>query len=188
MKKLWRQLKISVKLLGILTVLLGFAYPLLVTGLANIFFPSQAHGSLLKTSGQVIGSVLIGQQFTSPGYFHGRPSVTGYQSAGASNISVAGVQLASQISDRMAQLEKENPEAGSPIPVDLLTSSGSGLDPDISPAAANYQIPRIAKARDLDPEVLRNLVAQQMQKRQLLFLGEPRVNVLELNLALDKIQ
>ncbi len=188
MKKLWRQLKISFKLLGIMTILLGFVYPLLVTGLANFFFPSQAHGSLLEADGQVIGSVLIGQQFTGTGYFHGRPSVSEYQSAGASNLSVADGQYASLISARIAQLEKENPDAESPVPVDLLTTSGSGLDPEISPAAALYQIPRIAKARGLDPETLINLVAQQTRKRQFLVLGEPRINVLELNLALDKIQ
>ena len=181
-------MKISIKFLGIMTVLLGFVYPLLVTGLANIFFPSQAHGSLLKNNGQVIGSVLIGQQFSSPGYFHGRPSMTEYQSAGASNLSVAGAPFASQVSTRMTQLQKENPDAESPVPIDLLTCSGSGIDPEISPAAAVYQIPRIAKARSLDPEILKNLVAQLTHKRQFLVLGEQRSNVLELNLALDKIQ
>jgi K+-transporting ATPase ATPase C chain len=187
MRKIWIHIKTSVKVLVILTIMLGLAYPLAVTGLAYLLFPYQANGSLVRQNSQVVGSSLIGQQFTDPGYFHGRPSQTDYQAAGASNSAVADKAFTELIAQRIEQLQQENPDATEPIPMDLLTSSGSGLDPDISPAAALYQISRIAKSRGISPDLIRQLVIDQTTERQFKILGEPRVNVLQLNRQLDQL-
>ena len=188
MKKLMNQLKISAKLLGLMIVLFGLVYPLLTTGIANLLFPDQAEGSLIEQDSHILGSSLIGQQFTDPAYFHSRPAVNQYQSAGASNLSVAGDPFLAGVQIQLQKEKQDNPDASQPVPIDLLTSSGSGLDPDISPAAALFQIPRVAKARNMDPSDLEKLVARQTLKRQFNLFGEERVNVLELNLLLDQLQ
>src|SRR5580692_7602546 len=171
------------------TVLLGILYPLLVTGLAQLIFPKQANGQLIKgNDGVVVGSRLIGQPFSGPGYFHSRPSAAGAagydaSASGGSNLGPTNAQLIARVSGDVAKLQAENP--GVPIPVDLVTSSGSGLDPDISPAAAEFQVPRIARERGMSAADVRVLVAKHTLGRQFGVLGEPRVNVLELNLHLD---
>lgn len=169
------------------TLLFGVIYPLGVTGLSRLFFKEKADGSLIVRNGQVIGSKLIGQAFTSDRYFHSRPSAagTGYDAgaSSASNLGPTNQQLVERVKNDVAKLRQENSDK--PIPVDLVTSSGSGLDPDISPAAAEFQVPRIARTRGASPEVLRGLIAKHTQRRQWGILGEPRVNVLELNLELD---
>jgi K+-transporting ATPase ATPase C chain len=171
------------------TVLFGLLFPLLVTGLAQVLFPKQANGELLTRNGTIVGSRLIGQSFSSPGYFHSRPSNagTGYDAANSSgsNLGPTNQTLIARVQGDADRLQAENP--GVPIPVDLLTSSGSGLDPHISPAAAEFQVPRIAKERRLSEDVVREAVRRHTESRQFGFLGEPRVNVLELNLALDEI-
>jgi K+-transporting ATPase ATPase C chain len=169
------------------TVIFGLLYPLAVTGISQIFFPHQANGSLIEKNGQIAGSELIGQTFAGPGYFHSRPSNagTGYdasQSSG-SNLAPTNHQLIDRIKTDAARLHAENPNA--PIPIDLLTSSGSGLDPEISPAAAEFQIPRIVRERSISESEVRQLIAKHTLARQFAFLGEPRVRVLELNLDLD---
>jgi potassium-transporting ATPase KdpC subunit len=171
------------------TVLLGILYPLLVTGLAQLFFPSQANGQLIKgKDGVVVGSRLIGQPFSGPGYFHSRPSAAGAAgydatASGGSNLGPTNAQLIARVNGDVAKLQAENP--GTPIPVDLLTTSGSGLDPDISPAAAQFQIRRVAAERKIQEAEVARLVEENSESRQWGFLGEPRVHVLELNLALD---
>ncbi|MGA7565742.1 MAG: potassium-transporting ATPase subunit KdpC [Terriglobales bacterium] len=171
------------------TVLLGIFYPLLVTGLAQLIFPQQANGELIRAAnGAVIGSRLIGQPFSGPGYFHSRPSaagVAGYDAtaSGGSNLGPTNAQLISRVNSAVAQLQAENP--GTPIPVDLVTTSGSGLDPDLTPAAAELQIRRVAAERKISEADVARLVQENSQNRQWGFMGEPRVNVLELNLALD---
>ena len=165
----------------------GLLYPLAVTAIAQIFFPHQANGSLIEKNNQVVGSALIGQTFAGPGYFHSRPSSagTGYdasQSSG-SNLAPTNHQLIDRVKSDAAKLHAENPNA--PIPIDLLTASGSGLDPEISPAAAEFQIPRIASERHISESEVRQLIAKHTLARQFGFLGEPRVRVLELNLDLD---
>lgn len=169
------------------TVIFGLLYPLAVTGIAQIFFPHQANGSLIQKNGQIVGSELIGQTFAGPGYFHSRPSNagTGYDAANSSgsNFAPTNHQLIERIKSDSAKLHAENPSA--PIPIDLVTSSGSGLDPEISPAAAEFQVVRIAKERKIAESEVRQLVAKHTLARQFGFLGEPRVRVLELNLDLD---
>jgi len=170
-------------------VLLGLGYPLLLTGLAHIFFPRQAEGSLILQNGQVIGSSLIAQSFTSDRYFHPRPSAAGNgydaTSSGGSNLAQSNSKLAQRIQGDIDKLQKENP--GKPVPIDMVTTSGSGLDPDITPDNAYFQAPRVAKARGVTEDAVRKLIADHIAPRQLGILGEPRVNVLELNLALDQL-
>jgi potassium-transporting ATPase KdpC subunit len=180
-------LKIAVLFTIVTTLIFGLIYPLVVTGLAHLFFPAQANGELIVKNGQVIGSRLIAQPFSSDRYFHPRPSAAGYDpvAAGgsASNFGPTNRQLLDRVKSDVEKLHAENP--GAAIPVDLVTTSGSGLDPDISPAAAEFQVPRVARTRNITPDELRALVAKHTQGRQFGFLGEPRVNVLELNLDLD---
>jgi len=179
-------LKIAVLMTIVTTVLFGLIYPLVVTGLAQVLFPSKANGSLIYEHGTLVGSRLLGQAFTGPGYFHSRPSAAGdgYDAAnsGGSNLGPTNHALLDRVKGDVAKLQAENP--GAPIPVDLVTTSASGLDPDISPDAAEFQIPRVAKERGIDPAELRAIVARRTQARQFGILGEPRVNVLELNLEL----
>jgi K+-transporting ATPase ATPase C chain len=167
--------------------LLGLGYPLLLTGLAEIVFPHQANGSLILRNGQVIGSELIAQSFTSNRYFHPRPSVAGNgydaTASGGSNLAQSNIKLAQRIQADINKLEKENP--GKPVPIDMVTTSGSGLDPDITPDNAYFQAPRVAKARGLSEDRVRTLIAKHIEQRTLGIWGDPRVNVLELNLDLD---
>jgi len=176
-------------------VLLGIVYPLVLDGLAHLFFPRQADGSLIVRNGQVIGSDLIAQGFTADRYFHPRPSASNYSDqadfaansttppSGGSNLAQSNKALVTRIQGDIDKLQAQNP--GKDVPIDLVTQSGSGLDPDITPEDAWYQAPRVAKARGLTEDAVRKLIAQHTTRRQLGFLGEPRVNVLELNLALD---
>jgi K+-transporting ATPase ATPase C chain len=190
MRSLFRPAIVS---LAIFTILTGIIYPLVITGLAQVIFPHQANGSLIVQNGQVVGSELIGQSFDDPRYFWGRLSATApypYNAASStgSNLGPTNPSLTEEVKARIAALKAADPSNNSPIPVDLVTSSGSGLDPDISVAAALYQIPRVARARGLSEEVVRSLLDRFTVGRQLGILGEPRVNVLELNLALDEIK
>lgn len=182
-----KQLKIAFWMTILTTILCGIIYPLAVTGAAQLLFPRRANGSFLASNGKIVGSKLIGQSFASPAYFHPRPSNAGngYDSlaSGGSNLGPTNHQLSDRIQADAAKLRAENPNA--PIPADLLTSSASGLDPEISPEAAQFQIPRIAKARAISEPELHSLIQTHVIARQFGFLGEPRVNVLELNLALD---
>lgn len=181
-----------------LTALTGLAYPLLVTGAAKAIFPRQAGGSLITRDGKVIGSEWIGQRFTDPGHFWGRPSATvdadgtplPYNAAnsGASNLAPSNPDLAKAVADRIQVLRSADPETTGPVPVDLVTASGSGLDPHISPAAADFQVHRVAKACHLDEAAVRALVARHTEGPQLGVLGEARVNVLALNLDLDGLR
>ncbi len=170
------------------TILLGILYPLLVTGLAHLFFPAQASGELISRNGVVVGSRLIGQAFTAPGYFHSRPSSagTGYDAtaSSSSNLGPTNAQLVSRVNGDVAKLQAENP--GVPIPIDLVTTSGSGLDPHITPASAKFQVRRVAAERKALEAEIEKMVSEHTEQRQWGFLGEPRVNVLELNLALDE--
>jgi len=172
------------------TVMFGLIYPLGITGLAHIFFRDRANGQLIEQDGKLVGSRIIGQAFTGPGYFHSRPSAagTGYEptSSGGSNLAPTNKNLLERVKGDVQKLQAENPNT--PIPVDLVTASGSGLDPDISPAAAEFQIPRIARARGMKEEDVRALVQSHTKGRDLGFLGEPRVNVLELNLELGSLK
>ena len=168
------------------TILLGLAYPLVVSGLAQVIFPDQANGQLIRNAeGTVIGSRLLGQPFSSPGYFRSRPSAAGYDASASSgsNLGPTNQKLIDRVKADVAKLQAENP--GKPVPVDLVTTSGSGLDPHISPAAAEFQVPRVARERGLSEDELRNIIAAHTEGRQFGFLGEPRVNVLELNIDLD---
>ena len=186
-----KQLLIAIKATLLLTVLTGLLYPLAVTGLAQILFPHQANGSLKVVNGKTVGSELIGQRFTKPEYFHGRPSAAGNDgydglSSGGSNYGPTNQHLADRVRDDVKKFRAENPGYTGPIPADLLTASGSGLDPDISPASAEVQVARVAAARGMSAESVRQLVAAHTEGRQYGLFGEPRVNVLELNLALDQ--
>jgi K+-transporting ATPase ATPase C chain len=197
-----RQIRPAIAMIIVMTVITGLIYPLGMTGLAQLIFPDQANGSLLKKDdGSVIGSSLIGQNFTEDKYFHGRPSATTdtdpndptktvpapYNAAnsGGSNLGPTSQPLIDRVKDDAEKLTAENPSV--PIPVDLVTTSASGLDPDITPAAAEFQVPRVAKARNLPQDKVRTLVAEMTQDRFLGILGEKRVNVLKLNLALDTL-
>jgi len=186
------QLRPALTMLLLLTILTGLIYPLAVTGLANVFYPDQANGSMIVHEGKMIGSKLIGQYFDRPEYFWSRPSATipfPYNAAasGGSNLGPTNPLLVEAIKARMAALRAADCNNDVPIPVDLVTASGSGLDPHISPAAALYQIKRVARVRDLDEIIVQELVAQHVEKRQFGLLGERRVNVLLLNLALDAL-
>jgi K+-transporting ATPase ATPase C chain len=185
-----KQLLISIWMTLATTVLLGIIYPLIVTGLAQVLFPAQANGSLITAGGKTIGSHLIGQPFTAPGYFHSRPSgagTAGYDpvapGGGSQNYGPTNKALLDRVSASVQSLQAEKPNA--PIPIDLVTASGSGLDPHISPAAAEFQVPRVARERSMSEADVRSLVTRHTEGRQFGFLGEPRVNVLELNLDLD---
>jgi K+-transporting ATPase ATPase C chain len=179
--------KTSIRFTLVTAVLLGIGYPLVVTGIAGLIFPHKAAGSLILKDGQIIGSELLAQSFTSDKYFHPRPSAAGNgydaTASGGSNLAQSSKALVDRIQGSIDKLSKENP--GKPVPIDLVTTSGSGLDPDITPDAAYFQAPRVAKARGISEDQIRQLIAQKITGRQLGFLGEPRVNVLDLNLALD---
>ncbi len=183
----------ALTLFVLLSVMTGLIYPLLVTGISQAVFPTEAAGSLIFSEGKPVGSRLIGQNFTDPKYFWGRPSATTpqpYSAAGSSgsNLGPLNPALKEAVEARVKTLREADPGNTAPIPVDLVTASASGLDPQISPAAAAYQIARVARVRGLPPDAVRTLVAQQTADRQWGLLGEPRVNVLELNLALDHLQ
>jgi len=184
------QLRPAVVLLVLLSVLTGLAYPAIVTAIAQVVFPHQANGSLIVKDGKVVGSTLIGQPFDDPKYFWGRPSATSpFQynagSSSGSNLGPTNPALTKAVQERVDVLRAADPGNKALVPVDLVTTSGSGLDPHISPAAAMYQVSRVAKARRMDEAAVRSLVEQNTEGRQFGFLGEPRVNVLALNLALD---
>lgn len=183
------QLRSALMVFFILTILTGVAYPLAVTGIAQLLFPHQANGSLIYKDGKPIGSSLIGQPFDEPKYFWGRPSATApfpYNAASSgSNLGPTNPALPEAVKTRVAALKAADPGNDAPVPVDLVTASGSGLDPHISPAAAEYQVRRVARARGKDEAFVRTLIIQHTEERQLGMLGEPRVNVLALNLTLD---
>jgi potassium-transporting ATPase KdpC subunit len=187
------QIRPALMALLIFTVLMGLVYPLIVTGIAQVVFPHQANGSLIVVNGKAIGSSLIGQSFDDPKYFWGRLSATGpypynAEASSGSNLGPSNPALLDEVKARITALKAADPTNTQPIPVDLVTSSGSGLDPDISVAAALYQVGRVARARGLSQTAVTALVNQYTEGRQLGFLGEPRVNVLKLNLALDGIK
>jgi K+-transporting ATPase ATPase C chain len=183
-----KNLLIAVLMTVVTTILLGIVYPLVVTGLAQVFFKDKANGQLIVKDGQVVGSRIIGQGFTGPAYFHSRPSFagSGYDAANSngSQLGPTNHALIDRVKGDVAANQADNP--GQPVPIDLVTASASGLDPDITPAAAEFQIAHVSKERGINREQLQQLVAKHTEGRQLGFLGEPRVNVLELNLELDE--
>jgi K+-transporting ATPase ATPase C chain len=187
-----QNLKIAILMTIVTTVLLGFIYPLVVTGLAQLLFRDKANGQLVSRNGQVIGSRIIGQAFVGPGYLHSRLSAAGagngYDAAnsGGSNLGPTNQKLIDRVKTDVARLQAENP--GQPVPVDLVTTSASGLDPDVSPAGAEFQVPRIARERGLSEDQVRQIIQQHTEQRTWGLLGEPRVNVLEVNLALDQVK
>ena len=184
-----QNLKIAILMTLVTTVLLGIIYPLVITGLAQVMFHDKANGQLITRHGEIVGSRIIGQAFTGPGYLHSRPSAAGngYDAAnsGGTNLAPTNQKLIDRVNSDVAILQKENP--GKPVPIDLVTTSASGLDPDITPAAAEFQVPRLARERGLGEDQVRQIIARHTYGRQLGFLGEPRVNVLEVNLALDDL-
>jgi K+-transporting ATPase ATPase C chain len=187
------QIRTALSLFAVLSLLTGLAYPLLMTGIAQVAFPHQANGSLILRDGKPVGSGLIGQSFTDPKWFWGRPSATGpypnnAAASSGSNLGPLNPALKEAVEARVQALRAADPGNRAPVPVDLVTASASGLDPHISPAAVAYQIARVARARGLEPDAVQALVATHTERRQLRILGEPRVNVLRLNLALDAMQ
>ena len=182
-----KQIYPAIAMTVVLTVVLGVVYPLVVTGLAQVIFPAKAGGSLIEKDGKVIGSSLIGQPFTGPGYFHSRPSAAGIgydaTASAGTNLGPTSQKLMDNVKTAADSLREENP--GSPIPIDMVTASASGLDPHITPAGAEFQVPRVARERGMNAEEVRRLVGEHTEGRQFGLLGEPRVNVLELNLKLD---
>jgi K+-transporting ATPase ATPase C chain len=186
---MWRELKPAILITFLFTVLCGVVYPLAITGAARVLFPKQAGGSLIERGGKVVGSELIGQNFSKPEYFHPRPSAAGngYDAAnsGGSNLGPTNPALADRLAKDAAQFRKDNPDYSGPIPADAITTSGSGLDPDISPANALAQAPRISIARGITLKAVNDLIARDIKGRDLGFIGEPRVNVLQLNMDLD---
>ncbi len=188
---MWRQFAPAFRMVLAFTVLTGFLYPGLVTGVCQVIFPGQANGSLVEVNGEVVGSSLLGQNFARPEYFHPRPSAAGSDgydasASAASNYGPTNQKLIDRVNASADEFRKENPDYQGPIPADIVTASGSGLDPDISLGAAEAQAARIAKARNIGAEQVRQLIATQTNGRVLGFLGEPRVNVLALNLELDR--
>jgi potassium-transporting ATPase KdpC subunit len=187
-EKMTKNLSVAIRFTMVTTIVFGLGYPLLVTGLSQLIFPKQANGSLIEKNGQVIGSRLLAQGFSGDKYFHPRPSAAGngYDplASGGSNLGPTNQALVTRVQQDVAKWQQENP--GKAIPSDLVTASGSGLDPDISPASAEFQVPRVARARGMSVEDVRRMVGKHTQGRQLGILGEARVNVLELNLELDE--
>jgi K+-transporting ATPase ATPase C chain len=187
-----QNLKIAILMTIVTTVLLGLIYPLVVTGLAQLLFRDKANGQLVSRNGQIVGSRIIGQAFVGPGYLHSRLSAAGAgngydaQNSGGSNLGPTNQHLIDRVKADVARLQAENP--GQPVPVDLVTTSASGLDPDVSPAGAEFQVPRIACERGLSEEQVRQIIQQHLEQRTWRLLGEPRVNVLEVNLALDQVK
>ncbi|MCX6841841.1 MAG: potassium-transporting ATPase subunit KdpC [candidate division WOR-3 bacterium] len=185
-----RNLRTSLLVLGIFSLLLGIIYPLAITGIAGLVWPHQVNGSVVRVNGKAVGSLLIGQQFSSPLYFHGRPSECGYDAARSAglNLGPSNPQLLAQVRARIDSIRTENGLPGdAPVPADLVLASGSGLDPDISPASALLQVGRVARTRNLEPALVRSLVLRTTDQPFLGIFGQPRVNVLKLNLALDSL-
>lgn len=190
--ELIKQMKIAWVLLLIFMILTGLIYPAMVTGIAQVLFPWKANGSIIERDGKAVGSLLIGQLFISPMYFWGRPSATPHfpynaEASSGSNLGPFNRNFLTTVRDRVFYLRQSDPLQQMVIPVDLVTASGSGLDPDISPLAAFYQVPRVAKMRQLSSEVLQKLIQDSITDRSFWILGEPRVNILQLNLALDRL-
>jgi potassium-transporting ATPase KdpC subunit len=188
---MWKQIIPGIRVTLLLTVLTGLVYPGVITGLCQLLFPKQANGSLLYKDGKVMGSSLIGQNFTRPEYFQPRPSAAGSDgydatASGGSNLGPTSQKLSDRVKASAEKFRKENPDYAGPIPADLLTASGSGLDPHLSPASAGVQVTRIAKARGVDMQPVQALIAEYTEGRALGFIGEPRVNVLALNTAMDE--
>jgi len=187
---MWRQMLPALRMTLVLTALTGLIYPGIVTGLCQMLFPKQANGSLIYKDGRIVGSDLIGQNFTRPEYFQARPSAAGNgydaTASGGSNLGPTSQKLVDRVKGSADKFHKDNPNFTGPVPADLLTASGSGLDPHLSPESADAQVDRVAQARGASPQEIRGLIAQLTEPRDLGFLGEPRVNVLRINEALDE--